>query len=102
MEGVGESRKRQTLACSVSTSLTSRYSDISIVIKRHISIIINTGISIRAVAVRARGRAKETHGKTASERERKKLMWGTTRKSSNYVEETTGIKKDNDVVVVFF
>lgn len=32
----------------------------------------------------------------------KKIMWGTTRKSSNYVEETTGIKKDNDVVVVFF
>lgn len=80
MEGVGESRKRQTLACSVSTSLTGRYSDISIVINRHISIIINTGISIRAVAVRARGRAKETKGKTASERERKKNNVGHNKK----------------------
>lgn len=80
MEGVGESRKKQTLACSVSTSLTGRYSDISIVINRHISIIINTGISIRAVAVRARGRAKETHGKTASEREREKNNVGHHKK----------------------
>ena len=50
MEGAKGKRKGQVLVCSLSTSLTGRYSDISIVINSRISIMINTGISIRSTA----------------------------------------------------
>lgn len=69
-------RRGRVLVCSLSTSLTGWYSDISIAIKSHISIMINTSISIRSTAGGSTGERAGDNSRRESERTKSNVyMW---------------------------